>query len=78
MAKEFGSGIRITSGTALEKAGDVGSILTGLSDGDFLFIDEVHRLPVPVAEVLYSAMEDYAIDIVLGWRARPLLANKGP
>ena len=44
VAKEFGAGIRITSGAALEKAGDIGSILTGLSDGDFLFIDEVHRL----------------------------------
>src|SRR3989338_629841 len=66
IAKEFGSGIRITSGTALEKAGDIGSILTGLSDGDFLFIDEVHRLNKSVEETLYPAMENYQLDIIIG------------
>lgn len=66
IAKEFGAGIRITSGTALEKAGDVGSILTGLSDGDFLFVDEVHRLNKNVEETLYPAMENFCLDIILG------------
>lgn len=66
VAREFGAGIRITSGTALEKAGDVGSILTGLSDGDFLFIDEVHRLNKSVEETLYPAMENYQLDIIIG------------
>lgn len=66
IAKEFGSGIRITSGAALEKAGDIGSILTGLSTGDFLFIDEVHRLNKTVEETLYPAMENYNLDIIIG------------
>lgn len=66
IAKEFGAGIRITSGTALEKAGDIGSILTGLSNGDFLFIDEVHRLNKSVEETLYPAMENYQLDIIIG------------
>src|SRR3989344_922328 len=66
IAKEFGAGIRITSGTALEKAGDIGSILTGLSDGDFLFIDEAHRLNKSVEETLYPAMEKYQLDIIIG------------
>lgn len=66
VAKEFGASIRITSGTALEKAGDIGSILTGLSDGDFLFIDEVHRLNKSVEETLYPAMENYQLDIIIG------------
>ncbi len=66
IAKEFGAGIRITSGTALQKAGDIGSILTGLSDGDFLFIDEVHRLNKSIEETLYPAMENYMLDIVIG------------
>src|SRR5690348_17105513 len=64
VAKEFGAGIRITSGTALDKAGDIGSILTGLHDGDFLFIDEVHRLNKSVEETLYPAMENYNLDII--------------
>ena len=66
IAREFGAGIRITSGTALQKAGDIGSILTGLSDGDFLFIDEVHRLNKSIEETLYPAMENYMLDIVIG------------
>lgn len=66
IAKELGSSIKITSGTALEKAGDVGSILTGLSDGDVLFIDEVHRLNKAVEEVIYPAMENFKLDIIIG------------
>ncbi|MDP3954157.1 MAG: Holliday junction branch migration DNA helicase RuvB [bacterium] len=66
IAKEFGTGIRITSGAALEKAGDIGSILTGLTDGDFLFIDEVHRLNKAVEETLYPAMENCSLDIIIG------------
>jgi len=66
ISKEMGVGLRITSGAALEKAGDIGSILTGLSDGDILFIDEVHRLNKLVEETLYPAMEDYRLDIVIG------------
>jgi len=66
IAKELGSSIKITSGTALEKAGDVGSILTGLNDGDVLFIDEVHRLNKMVEEVIYPAMENFKLDIIIG------------
>lgn len=66
IAKEMGSNIRITSGTALKKAGDLAAILTNLKEGDVLFIDEVHRLPKVVEETLYPAMEDFALDIVIG------------
>jgi holliday junction DNA helicase RuvB len=66
MAREMGSNIKITSGPALTRAGDIASILTGLKKGDLLFIDEIHRLNKSVEETLYSAMEDYALDIVLG------------
>ena len=66
VAKELGASIRITSGTALEKAGDVGSILTGLNDGDIIFIDEVHRLNKAVEEVIYPAMENFKLDIIIG------------
>lgn len=66
VAKELGANIKITSGTALEKAGDVGSILTGLGDGDIIFIDEVHRLNSAVEEVIYPAMENFKLDIVIG------------
>ena len=62
----MGQNIRITSGPAIEKAGDLASILTNLSDGDVLFIDEIHRLSRSVEEVLYPAMEDYALDIMIG------------
>ncbi len=58
--------IRVTSGTALNKAGDLAAILTNLKDGDVLFIDEIHRLPKVVEETLYPAMEDFALDIVIG------------
>ena len=66
IAKEMDTNIRITSGTALNKAGDLAAILTNLKDGDVLFIDEIHRLPKIVEETLYPAMEDYALDIVIG------------
>lgn len=66
IANEMGAGFRITSGPAIEKAGDLASILTNLQDGDILFIDEIHRLGRAVEEVLYSAMEDFKLDIVIG------------
>lgn len=66
IASEMGADIRITSGPAIEKAGDLASILTNLKDGDVLFIDEIHRLGRTVEEVLYSAMEDFKLDIVIG------------
>ncbi|WKZ24719.1 MAG: Holliday junction branch migration DNA helicase RuvB [Patescibacteria group bacterium] len=66
VAKELGAQIRVTSGPALEKAGDLAAILTNLQPGDILFIDEIHRLPRLIEEVLYPAMEDYALDIVIG------------
>ncbi len=66
VARELNANLKTTSGTALEKAGDVGSILTGLSDGDILFIDEVHRLNKMVEEVIYPAMENFKLDIVIG------------
>ncbi|HLZ14541.1 MAG TPA: Holliday junction branch migration DNA helicase RuvB [Candidatus Saccharimonadales bacterium] len=66
IAHEMGAQIRITSGPAIERAGDLASLLTNLADGDILFIDEIHRLNRVVEEVLYSAMEDYKLDIMLG------------
>ena len=66
IAHELGASLRITSGPAIERAGDLASILTNLKDGDVLFIDEIHRLRRAVEEVLYSAMEDYKLDIVIG------------
>jgi Holliday junction DNA helicase RuvB len=66
LANEMGSRLRITSGPALERPGDVASILTNLETGDVFFIDEIHRLPRAVEEVLYPAMEDFQLDIVLG------------
>ena len=66
ISRQMNSGLRITSGAALEKAGDLGSILTGLNEGDFLFIDEVHRLNKLVEETLYPPMENYKLDIIIG------------
>ena len=66
IAKELGVNIRITSGPAIEKPGDLAALLTNLSEGDVLFIDEIHRLSRSVEEILYPAMEDFAIDIVTG------------
>lgn len=66
IANEFGSNIRITSGPAIEKSGDLAAILTNLNEGDILFIDEIHRLNKTVEEILYPAMEDGALDIIIG------------
>ena len=66
VAAEMGHNIRVTSGPAIERAGDLASILTNLNAGDILFIDEIHRLSHSVEEVLYPAMEDYALDIIIG------------
>lgn len=66
IANELGSGIKVTSGPAIEKPGDMAAILSGLKRGDVLFIDEIHRLARQVEEVLYTAMEDFAIDIMIG------------
>lgn len=66
LAREMGSQIRITSGPAIERAGDLAAILSNLENGDILFIDEIHRLNRAVEEVLYPAMEDFQLDIVLG------------
>ncbi|MCQ2548117.1 MAG: Holliday junction branch migration DNA helicase RuvB [Clostridia bacterium] len=66
IAKELGVDIKITSGPAIERAGDLAAILTNLKDNDVLFIDEIHRLNRSVEEVLYSAMEDFALDIIIG------------
>lgn len=66
IAREMNVNIRVTSGPAIERAGDLASIFTNLEEGDILFIDEIHRLNKVVEEVMYPAMEDYAIDIILG------------
>lgn len=66
IANEMGAGLRVTAGPAIERAGDLASILTNLADGDILFIDEIHRLNRSVEEVLYAAMEDFKLDIVIG------------
>lgn len=66
IANEMGTNIRVTAGPAIERAGDLASILTNLQDGDILFIDEIHRLSRVVEEVLYAAMEDFKLDIVIG------------
>jgi Holliday junction DNA helicase RuvB len=66
IANEMGAQIRVTSGPAIERAGDLASLLTNLQDGDILFIDEIHRLHRSVEEVLYAAMEDFKLDIMLG------------
>ena len=66
IAQEMGAGIRITSGPAIEKPGDLAALLTNLNEGDILFVDEIHRLNRSVEEILYPAMEDYALDIIVG------------
>ena len=66
IANEMGVNIQITSGAAIEKQGELAAILNNLSEGDILFIDEIHRLPTQVEEVLYTAMEDFAIDVIIG------------
>ena len=66
IANEMGVNIRITSGPAIEKPGDLAALLTNLNENDILFVDEIHRLNRSVEEILYPAMEDYAIDIIIG------------
>ncbi len=66
IANEMGVNIRITSGPAIEKKGDLAALLTNLQEGDVLFIDEIHRMPRDVEEILYPAMEDYAVDFIIG------------
>lgn len=66
IANEFGSNVRITSGPAITRAGDLASILTNLSENDVLFIDEIHRLNKNIEEIIYPAMEDFSLDIILG------------
>lgn len=66
IASEMGANIRITSGPAIEKPGDLAALLTNLGQGDVLFIDEIHRLPRTVEEILYPAMEDFSLDIIIG------------
>ncbi len=66
VANELKSEIKITSGAAIQKTGDLAAILTNLKNGDILFIDEIHRLPKPVEEIMYPVMEDYFLDIVIG------------
>ena len=66
IANEMNTGIKVTTGPALSRPGDLASILSSLEPGDVLFIDEIHRIPKVIEEILYSAMEDFAIDIVMG------------
>ena len=66
VAAELGAGLRITSGPAIERSGDLAAVLTSLAQGDVLFIDEVHRIARPAEELLYSAMEDFRVDVVIG------------
>ncbi|MBN9619910.1 MAG: AAA family ATPase, partial [Actinobacteria bacterium] len=66
VAAELGSPIRVTSGPAIERAGDLAALLTSLTDGEVLFIDEIHRIARPAEELLYMAMEDFRVDVVVG------------
>jgi Holliday junction DNA helicase RuvB len=66
VAAELGAGLRITSGPAIERSGDLAAVLTSLATGDVLFIDEIHRIARPAEELLYSAMEDFRVDVVVG------------
>ena len=78
IAQEMGVGIRITSGPAIEKPGDLAALLTNLGEGDILFVDEIHRLNRAVEEILYPAMEDYALDIIVGKGPAAVGAVAGP
>src|SRR5699024_2411793 len=66
IANEMGVNLRVTSGPAIEKQGDLAALLSNLNEGDILFIDEIHRLRRSIEEVLYPAMEDFALDIIIG------------
>lgn len=79
IAGEMGGQLKLTSAPAIERGGDLAAILTNLNEGDVLFIDEIHRLNHSVEEILYSAMEDYALDIIVGKGPNaqyPFLAQK--
>ena len=80
IARELGVNIRVTSGPAIERAGDLAAILTNLGERDLLFIDEIHRLHPSVEEILYPAMEDFALDIMIGKgpSARSMRLNLSP
>ena len=78
VALEMGAGFQPTSGPALERPSDLAAILTNLGDGDVLFVDEIHRMPRTVEEVLYPALEDFSLDVVLGQRADRALDPAGP
>ena len=78
VANEMAAGFRITSGPALVRAGDLAAILTNLAEGDVLFVDEIHRLGRAVEEILYPAMEDFQLDIVLGKGPRRPVDPPGP
>ena len=78
IANEMGVSIKTTSGPVLEKAGDLAAMLTNLEEGDVLFIDEIHRLSAAVEEVLYPAMEDYQLDIMIGEGRRLLWLGPPP
>lgn len=71
MAAELGVNLVCTSGPVLERSGDLAAILTNLSRNDILFVDEIHRMPIAVEEVLYPAMEDFKLDLVIGQGRRP-------
>ena len=74
IANEMGGQLKLTSAPAIERSADLAAILTNLNDGDVLFIDEIHRLSHSVEEILYSAMEDYALDIIVGKGPRKVRA----
>ena len=76
IANEMNVNLKVTSGPAIEKPGEIAAILNNLQEGDVLFVDEIHRLNRQVEEVLYPAMEDYAIDIMIGKGGTPRLANR--
>jgi holliday junction DNA helicase RuvB len=77
IANELGVGIRITSGPAIERTGDLAAILTNLGDMDVLFIDEIHRINASVEEILYPAMEDFALDIIIGKGSKRTIHTSG-
>ena len=78
IAAELGVQIRVTSGPAIERPGDLAALLTNLEENDVLFIDEIHRLNRAVEEILYPAMEDYALDIIIGKGQRPFADRSAP
>ncbi len=76
IARELGVGFRATSGPVIAKSGDLAALLTNLEDGDVLFIDEIHRLAPAVEEILYPAMEDRALDLMIGEGPSPIIRSR--